>query len=188
MKLLAKTQPREHSSGEGLWWIEYRVRRMDDAECAETWARIGVGEFRGSWVLETRYDHDAKSAEYCTHHTGEWRAWNHAESESKAVASCVGDSHYYKAESLDPLHADMVAKIEAERAKVEAEKALKERRAEIVAECKQWASAEYVSALKASKLYRKARRGEAPQEAIDAIKADVMARYETRLAENLKAI
>src|SRR5258706_5373748 len=195
MILLAKTQPKDHANGAlGLWWAEYRVRDLTEAERAakpeHLWHRGML------FVLEQRYCNEQDS-EFCTVHKGEWQHWDFGQTREEAVNSCAGDSHYTEAESLHPMHSIMVERFKASKARDARIQELREQthyqnigilgnpgtwaEVNVVADERERAERDFERELKAARLFTAASNGTAPQGKVDAIKGRVRERYEGRL-------
>jgi hypothetical protein len=196
--LIARRAPHGHANGApGTWWTEYRVRALSDQEReALPWHFTSHGV--PTHALEHRYCHEANS-EYCTHHDGEWKVWDYGHSPEEAALSCRGDSHYFEAETLHPLHALMIEHVKADRARWaraaeirrETHHEWRERHTGIVhaeeinveADERERAQRDFESALKRARLWSKVQTDSAPQAKVDEIRASVRAAYVARLTE-----
>lgn len=101
--LIAKTEERESATEDGVyWWKEYRLQRVDD-----------------QWSLQLRYMGRVGDKVYARVHgrialftdpSTIWETYYTGYCQTKVVDEHMGDSDFYKAISLHPLHADAVEK------------------------------------------------------------------------------
>lgn len=107
---VAKTKERESAAEAGVfWWAEYRLYREDDM-----------------WHIQSRYmcriDNkvyarvDGKPAPF-TNPDLEWHTYYSGHDPAEVVYEYVGDSNFYKATSLHPVHAAAVERLRQEREK-----------------------------------------------------------------------
>jgi len=108
MMLIARTAEKESLSEDGVfWWKEFRLR-----------------QFRDEWLLEVHYlarvgaaihaRVDGKVALF-TDPDSTWQVMSRAHEAAEAIDDYIGDSSFFGAESLCPLHAEAVSKLTATR-------------------------------------------------------------------------
>lgn len=179
-------------TGRGEWTCEYRVRPLSPDEQGDACRRTGRFD---AWVLERRYQCTDPG---CDHHDPWWRPWDTGSDERAAAFSCRGDTQYQEARSLHPLHEAMRALVAEGREREARIQALLEEthyRASVHGALPEWREVDvdaderarsdgaYEEALKRARLYSRAMRDEAPPERVEAIRAEVQADHERRVAE-----
>jgi hypothetical protein len=169
--LIARSQPRESYSKENtVIYYEYRVRKLNATETYEhaeqynerrLYKMSSVYCFEQQTVWDTEGQRDEKG----------WTVYDWAESAQKAAI--YNDSTYLRAESLHPLHTQVVELItEANRLQKEEQRLT----LELNGITDKYSSL-YHAALKSRKLYKKAMAGEVAQDIIDSIREPLLQQY-----------
>lgn len=133
------------------------------------------------WVLQTQSQ--TRCGDGTLRDPGPWEAWGYGDTPEAAVAECIADTQYQRAESLHEWHRDAVAALNRARANANRRAAI---RAEILGlglmpdsagrtGLRNDAELRYRSALKRARLYNAAMKNNAPEEKLRPIRDEVKA-------------
>jgi hypothetical protein len=106
--VVAQTTPKERAdTNNGLRWATYRVRRIDAAEHQLLRVAGTVGQFAPfqPFVLEVQ----RTKTEGSQVDEGNWEFWASGDSPEAVINEMLGDTSFLEAQSLHPLHAELVA-------------------------------------------------------------------------------
>lgn len=176
--LIARTREKESMAEDGVfWWREYRLRK-DKSE--------------GLWLVEMRYMSrigdkiyariDGKT-DMLTDPNTTWRRWTSGNTPSEAIRDVMGDTAFFNAESLSPLHAKAVEESRRRREQTARIENAKKNLGEAQRSLEEWKTEQ-------NRLFHKRhgdKTGEAYQKAFDRTKKRLQPEYDRLAAEVTKA-
>ena len=159
--LIARSERRESvAEANVFWWIEWRVAPVAG----------------GRWELQRGYRGGRAGIDEG------WHAMARCDSAREAARAGSGDSSYYRAESLHPLHAEAAAYLGLERRRAQwVERVRRIAQGERLAVAVREGRDAYEAALKRARLWGKAQKGEAPADKVEAIRAPLLAKHGPRV-------
>jgi hypothetical protein len=181
--ILCKTEPQlSNSVVDVMWYKEYAIAELEENEKDDLVAKYGCREiygFRTTWLsLRRRVDISTTTAKHLPH---EWDIMDFSDSQDKAAI--FGDTEFRQAKSLHPLFDDVVARLNLME---QLRKELLEI-TELIIPCKfsrrnkltEKYEDEYISALKAKKLYKKSLANEVDPHIIEQIRKPFVDKFNT---------
>lgn len=110
MSIIAKTEPRESYTGNGIWHREYKLCQMNTItfDRLRSEGRIHRLEPYRDWAIYTRRVDAARA--------GDWELWQLGHTPEEVIRESCGDTAFLEATSYDYRHAEAVKATQAARA------------------------------------------------------------------------